>query len=80
MQPTVGTHRMAVAEVVARLLSIGDPAVNVAVSEQQLVTALMRLCLDRPHCSPLQTMCLRMLRWGAAIVVLQGGRAISEGV
>lgn len=61
-QPTVGTHRMAVAEVVARLLSIGDSAVDVAVGDLLLVTHLVRLSLDRPHCSPLQTMCLRLLR------------------
>ncbi|KAK9791595.1 hypothetical protein WJX73_010266 [Symbiochloris irregularis] len=60
--PTVGTHRMAVAEVVARLLSIGDSSIDSAVSELQLVASLVRLCLDRPHCSALQTMCLRILR------------------
>ena len=58
----MGTHRVAVAEVVARLLSIGNLAVDDAVAELQLVPRLVRLCLDRPHCSPLQVMCLRIIR------------------
>lgn len=62
MQPTVGTHRMAVAEVTARLVSMGLPAVDAEVADLQLLPQLLRLCLDRPCSSALQVMCLRMVR------------------
>ena len=61
MQPAVGTHRMAAAEVVALVMGARQPAANECVVQLKLLPRLLRLCLDRPHCSPLQVQCLSIV-------------------
>lgn len=58
----VGTHRVAVAELMAQLLRADCPAVVAEVGATGLLERCVRLALDRPSCSPLQCATLRGLR------------------
>ena len=60
-QPSVGTHRMAAAEVVALVMAARNRGANERIVELGLLPRLVRLCLDRPHCSPLQVQCLSII-------------------
>ena len=61
VQPAVGTHRMAAAEVVALVMAARNRGANERIVELGLLPRLVRLCLDRPHCSPLQVQCLSII-------------------
>ena len=70
LQPAVGTHRMAAAEVVALVMAARNQAANERIVQLGLLPRLVRLCLDRPHCSPLQVQCLSIIAYALAPVPL----------
>ena len=76
--PRVGTHRVAVAELMAQLLRAECPAVGAAVAATGLLPLCMDLSLDHPTNSSIQCATLRSLR--SALSPGCGGLRMWEGV
>lgn len=60
--PRVGTHRVAVAELMAQLFRAECPAVVKALGATGMLRSVVTLALDRPTCSAIQCAALRSLR------------------
>jgi hypothetical protein len=60
--PRVGTHRVAVAELMAQLFRAECPAVVKALGATGMLKPVVMLALDRPACSAIQCAALRSLR------------------
>ncbi|KAK9818198.1 hypothetical protein WJX72_008695 [[Myrmecia] bisecta] len=61
-QAAVGTHRVAVAEVVAQLVSAGCLSIDQCVAQTYLPVRLAQLSLDHANNNALHCVCLRLLR------------------
>ena len=69
-QAAIGTHRVAVAEVVALLAAAGAPCLLQCVRDLRLLPALLALSFAAPHCNALHAPTAQCLGCAARTAVL----------